>query len=237
MLTFMKERLQTILNLEKLSAAPLSSLLDIQRSTLSNLMSGRNNPSYDCIKAIMTKLPNLNVEWLLSGVGQPYKNPDKNCRGERRIDANNTIGEVPSTIRQFNAEKENTEKNGDMGIFDANEEPQYENGNLFGFADEKTAPSDSDLPSEIDDFPAEDENPVFHPFPPLEQGELEKRLKLMQEADYKKVEVEIKASQPAENPKFEEKPAPTRQIPAPQKEKTIKKVILLYSDGTFESFS
>lgn len=83
----MKERLQTILNLEKLSAAQMASLLMIQRSTLSNLLSGRNNPSYDFILAIMTKLPNLNIEWLLRGEGRPYKNPDLNFKGERLDDA------------------------------------------------------------------------------------------------------------------------------------------------------
>ena len=82
----MKERLQTILNLEKLTAAQLAALLNIQRSTLSNLMGGRNKPSYDFILAIMTKLPNLNTEWLLKGEGQPYKNPELKLQGLRHCD-------------------------------------------------------------------------------------------------------------------------------------------------------
>ena len=98
----MKERLQTILNLENLPAAQLSALLDIQRSTLSNLMSGRNNPSYDFIVAIMTKLPNLNVEWLLKGIGQPYKNPEKNFRGMSLNDAINTDKDHTSILCQSN---------------------------------------------------------------------------------------------------------------------------------------
>ncbi len=237
MLTIMKERLQTILNLENLSAAQLSALLDIQRSTLSNLMSGRNNPSYDFIVAIMTKLPNLNVEWLLKGIGQPYKNPEKNFRGMSLNDAINTDKDPASILRQSNTNTNLNEKKSDMGIFDASEEPQYENGNLFGFPPENSPSSDTELPSGIDDFPAEDENTAYHPFPPLEQGELAKRLKLMQEADSKKIKEEIKPAEPSENPKFEENLPPTGQISPSEKGKRIEKVILLYSDGTFESFS
>ena len=131
----MKERLQTILNLEKLSAAQMASLLMIQRSTLSNLLSGRNNPSYDFILAIMTKLPNLNIEWLLRGEGRPYKNPDLNFKGERLDDA--------IISRQNNTKAQDTNPLLILSQSDTIEEPQYENGNLFGF---------SDLPQE--DFPA-----------------------------------------------------------------------------------
>ena len=201
----MKDRLQTLLNLEKMSAAQLATLLNIQRSTLSNLMSGRNNPSYDFILAIMTKLPNLNVEWLLRGEGQPYKSSDKNLRGERLSDA------------KIEEEEEKT----NLGVFDANNEPQYENGNLFGFAEE------------MEDFPSEDENPPYHPFPALEEGELAKRVESMQTAINKEVALDSEPNEPSENPKFEEKPDNTPQKKA---EKEVIKVLLLYSDGSFESF-
>ena len=78
----MKDRLQAIINLEKISAAQLAALLGIQRSTLSNILGGRNNPSFEVIQGLLTKLPNLNIEWFLKGEGKPYKNPDRNFRGE-----------------------------------------------------------------------------------------------------------------------------------------------------------
>ena len=112
----MKERLQTILNLEKLSAAQMAALLMIQRSTLSNLLSGRNNPSYDFILAIMTKLPNLNIEWLLRGEGRPYKNPDLNFRGERLIDTN--------TLRQIDANRKDDSPNHILSQLDT-EDPGF----------------------------------------------------------------------------------------------------------------
>ena len=221
----MKERLQTILNLEKLSAAQLAALLMIQRSTLSNLLSGRNNPSYDFILAIMTKLPNLNIEWLLRGEGRPYKNPDLNFKGECLDDANR--------LRQTDAKSEDSYPNPILSQLDTDEEPQYENGNLFGFSD---LPQE-DFPEETEgDLPPEEEKPAYHPYPALEDGELERRVNAMQKPEAEEVKPKITASEPAENPKIEENPAPTRQKTAPSRPSEPVKVILLYSDGTFESF-
>ena len=168
----MKERLQTILNLEKLSAAQMASLLMIQRSTLSNLLSGRNNPSYDFILAIMTKLPNLNIEWLLRGEGRPYKNPDLNFKGERLDDA--------IVSRQNNTKIQDTNPLPILSQSDTIEEPQYENGNLFGFSD---LPQE-DFPDEtVGDFPPEEENQAYHPYPALEEGELERRVNAMKQPE------------------------------------------------------
>lgn len=203
MFSIMKDRLQTILNLEKLSAAQMASLLMIQRSTLSNLLSGRNNPSFDFILAIMTKLPNLNIEWLLRGEGIPYKNPEKNFRGESLFDANNN--------RQSDAIKEEGEPHPILSQSDTAEESQYSNDNLFGFSDLP----DGDLPEEE----------AYHPYPALEAGELERRVNSMQQTEKEDIKPKITVPEPSENPVNEEKLAPTPI-----------KVILLYSDGTFESF-
>ena len=203
----------------------MAALLMIQRSTLSNLLSGRNNPSYDFILAIMTKLPNLNIEWLLRGEGRPYKNPDLNFRGERLTDTN--------TLRQIDANRKDDSPNPILSQLDTEEEPQYENGNLFGFSD---LPQE-DFPEETEgDLPSEEENPAYHPYPALEEGELERRVNAMQKPVVEEVKPKITAFEPAENPKIEDNSAPTRQKMAPLRPSEPVKVILLYSDGTFESF-
>lgn len=221
----MKDRLQTILNLEKLTAAQMASLLMIQRSTLSNLLSGRNNPSYDFILAIMTKLPNLNIEWLLRGEGRPYKNPDKNFKGESLFDTYKS--------RQNDTDKEDVNQHPLLSQSDTIEEPQYENGNLFGFSDLPT----EDLPAETDgDLPSEDNKTEYHPFPVLEAGELERRVNSMQKPLTEEIKPQNQVSEPSENPINEEKLAPTRQKIASDKANSLVKVILLYSDGSFDSF-
>ena len=223
----MKERLQTILNLERITAAQLATLLGIQRSTLSNLMSGRNNPSYDFILSVLTKLPNLNIEWLLTGVGQPYRNSEKNFRGESLSDS--------MTLREFNANNQKSEETNVLRNSDAN------SSNLFGFPEE-----------DEQDFPFEEEKLQYSPFPPLEDGELAQRLKQLEETVNKDIAEEKAPSEPLESGVNEVKrPSIGKKIEAEEvkeevkeeikemkeeKQKRLERVILFYSDGSFQSF-
>ncbi len=69
----MKERLQKILTEKGLSAAKFAEILQIQRSNVSHVLSGRNNPGYEFIKKIMEHYPDINPEWLILGNGSMYK--------------------------------------------------------------------------------------------------------------------------------------------------------------------
>jgi len=69
----MNTRLQRFLELEQLSPARLADILNIQRSGISHILSGRNKPGYDFLYKMNKKFPTLNIEWLISGTGKIYK--------------------------------------------------------------------------------------------------------------------------------------------------------------------
>ena len=69
----MNERLRQFLDMENLSPARFAEVLGIQRSGISHLLSGRNNPSFEFIQKMMIAYPELNYEWLILGKGRPYK--------------------------------------------------------------------------------------------------------------------------------------------------------------------
>lgn len=69
----MKDRLQRFLDLEQLTPARLADILDVQRSGLSHILSGRNKPGFDFINKLLIKFPSLNSEWLITGKGRVYK--------------------------------------------------------------------------------------------------------------------------------------------------------------------
>lgn len=69
----MKDRLQRFLDLEQLTPAKLADILDVQRSGLSHILSGRNKPGFDFINKLLIKFPSLNSEWLITGKGKVYK--------------------------------------------------------------------------------------------------------------------------------------------------------------------
>ena len=67
----MNERIQKVLNNSGLSASEFSKQLDIQRSRLSHILSGRNNASLDIIKKINDNFPEYTLDWLSNGVEKP----------------------------------------------------------------------------------------------------------------------------------------------------------------------
>ncbi len=69
----MNTRLKQFLAAENLTQAQFADSINVVRASVSHILSGRNNPSFDFIKAMMGKYPNLNMEWLMFGKGRMYK--------------------------------------------------------------------------------------------------------------------------------------------------------------------
>jgi transcriptional regulator with XRE-family HTH domain len=58
---------------EGLSSSKLADEIAVQRSSVSHLLGGRNNPSYEFIHKMLSRFPRLNAEWLILGTGPMYK--------------------------------------------------------------------------------------------------------------------------------------------------------------------
>ena len=69
----MNTRLKQFLAAENISQAQFADSINVVRASVSHVLAGRNNPSYDFIKAIMDHYPQLNIEWLILGKGKMYK--------------------------------------------------------------------------------------------------------------------------------------------------------------------
>lgn len=69
----MNTRLKQFLAAENITQSQFADKLEVVRASVSHVLSGRNNPSYEFIKAIMAKYPTLNMEWLMFGKGRMYK--------------------------------------------------------------------------------------------------------------------------------------------------------------------
>lgn len=69
----MNTRLKQFLSAENITQSQFADSIKVVRASVSHVLSGRNNPSYDFIKAIMSTYPQLNIEWLIFGKGRMYK--------------------------------------------------------------------------------------------------------------------------------------------------------------------
>ncbi|NDV67544.1 helix-turn-helix domain-containing protein [Dysgonomonas sp. 25] len=69
----MRERIRLIMENEQLTPSAFADMLDIGRAVISHILNGRNNPSLDVATRILSKLPYVNSDWLLTGNGEMYK--------------------------------------------------------------------------------------------------------------------------------------------------------------------
>lgn len=73
LITTMNTRLKQFLAAENITQAQFADSINVVRASVSHVLSGRNNPSYDFIKAVMLRYPRLNTEWLFFGKGKMYR--------------------------------------------------------------------------------------------------------------------------------------------------------------------
>lgn len=70
------ERLQKVLDHYHLSASAFADKIQVNRASISHLMSGRNKPSLDFILKILDAFPEVELYWLLNGRGNFPKKPE-----------------------------------------------------------------------------------------------------------------------------------------------------------------
>ena len=63
------KRLETIFDYYGLTASSFADKINVQRSSISHLLSGRNKPSLDFILKVIESFPEVELLWLLNGKG------------------------------------------------------------------------------------------------------------------------------------------------------------------------
>ena len=64
------KRLKIILDYYEISATILAEKIEVQRSSISHILSGRNKPSLDFVLKVLKAFPEVELYWLLNGVGE-----------------------------------------------------------------------------------------------------------------------------------------------------------------------
>ena len=64
------KRLKEVLEYYSLTSSTFADSIEVQRSSISHLMSGRNKPSLDFVMKVVDKYPDVDLYWLLNGQGE-----------------------------------------------------------------------------------------------------------------------------------------------------------------------
>jgi len=65
----MVDRIRQIMQLKQMSIAAFADYINVNRSSMTHIFNGRNQPSLDVAKKILTAFPDISTEWLIMGVG------------------------------------------------------------------------------------------------------------------------------------------------------------------------
>ena len=85
------KRLEKILDHYEVSATSFADSVDVNRSTISHLLSGRNKPSLDFVLKVVRHYPEVNLYWLLNGKGSfPARLDDKKPESQDLPDQSTT---------------------------------------------------------------------------------------------------------------------------------------------------
>lgn len=81
-------RLQKILDYYDISAASFADTIDVGRSSISHILSGRNKPSLDFVLKIVQAYPEVELYWLLNGKGSFPASPNHEEPGNKPSEDN-----------------------------------------------------------------------------------------------------------------------------------------------------
>ena len=62
-------RIKKVMDFHQLTASLFADKIGVQRSSISHILSGRNKPSLDFILKIISEFKDVDIYWLLNGIG------------------------------------------------------------------------------------------------------------------------------------------------------------------------
>ena len=85
----MHNKLKNWMELESLKSSELADNIGVNRATISHILSGRNKPSIDFLQKLLHSYPDLNANWLITGIGYMQEN-----KKQQEVKSSKSIGKV-----------------------------------------------------------------------------------------------------------------------------------------------
>ncbi len=98
----LKDRIAHIMRVKNLTAAQFADHLDVQRSGISHLLSGRNKPSLDFITKLKENFPEFNLDWIILGK-EPKTSTYRSNVSEFQTESNLFTSEEKETLTKNEA--------------------------------------------------------------------------------------------------------------------------------------
>ncbi|HOI27264.1 MAG TPA: helix-turn-helix transcriptional regulator [Paludibacteraceae bacterium] len=200
----MKNRISQIIDKENLTSAKFAYYIGIQPSAVSHILSGRNNASTDVLQKILRAYPSINPEWLLLGIGDMYKKAPEPFVSQK-VEVKTTSSQ-PQMLSLF----------GD----DLDREPEIKQENAL-----------TQVSSSVSTPTIETRRVISDPISSQQQSSISNPPAVVQT----RPTTDHVAPNETEQVSFSsQNQNPTQIQPASSPKRSISKIIVFYSDGTFE---
>lgn len=101
-----QEKLTQIIQYYKLSPTSLADRINVQRSSISHLISGRNKPSLEFIVKLTDTFPELNFDWLVRDKGNMISSQKSELNSVTNVTSKNTNVNSPTLFDNLLPENE-----------------------------------------------------------------------------------------------------------------------------------
>tara|TARA_B100001971_G_C18178023_1_gene531059 strand:+ start:951 stop:1250 length:300 start_codon:yes stop_codon:yes gene_type:complete len=85
----MNLRIKKWIEKEGLKSSQFADKIGVNRATISHILSGRNKPSVDFLEKLILSYPDLDANWLITGIGYMYKTKE-----QKDVKISKSIGKV-----------------------------------------------------------------------------------------------------------------------------------------------
>lgn len=129
--TKMNKRLELFMRSENLTAVKLAEILQVQPSSISHLLSGRNKPNFDFVSRIMLMFPKLNPDWFVNNIGEMYRGASDRTDGHSSEDLHPESFNNAIENSSNQAQSPNSITNKNMETMEIREVTNVTSGDLF----------------------------------------------------------------------------------------------------------
>jgi plasmid maintenance system antidote protein VapI len=219
----MENRVLKVIDNSGLTAAEFALKVGIQSAQISHIKSGRNKVSLEIVQRILANFDEINPDWLILGKGEMYRNSTKTFENQENKQEN----------RPFQPEM--------ASLFDNPTYNSTENAKEIELKDNHEEVVANEAKNEMPDENVVDEN-VSSSSTSLENKTFEKKENFENSDDSTIANMESSndddklKNHTESNQQYNQTENPSLNIITSSDQRTIKKIIVFYSDKTYDEF-
>ena len=219
----MENRVLKVIDNSGLTAAEFALKVGIQSAQISHIKSGRNKVSLEIVQRILANFDEINPDWLILGKGEMYRNSTKTSENQENKQENRPF--QPEMASLFdNPTYNSTENAKEIELKDNHEE-------VVANEAKNEMPDENVVDENVSSSSTSSENKTFEKKENFENSDDSTIANMESSNDDDKLKNHTESNQ-----QYNQTENPSLNIITSSDQRTVKKIIVFYSDKTYDEF-